>query len=90
MITVPGNLWEWLSTLEPHGRLAISVTTVVLSLVASVIVAVTIALTVRGMHKRRLEDALKRELVERGLSVDEIERIVAAKGSTTSKDSGTA
>jgi hypothetical protein len=30
---------------------------------------------------------LKRELVERGLSVDEIERIVAAKGAATIKDS---
>jgi hypothetical protein len=30
---------------------------------------------------------LKRELVERGLSVDEIERIVAAKGTAASKES---
>ncbi|HEY3393484.1 MAG TPA: hypothetical protein VGK58_12305 [Lacipirellulaceae bacterium] len=30
---------------------------------------------------------LKRELVERGLSVDEIERIVAAKGSAAIKES---
>lgn len=30
---------------------------------------------------------LKRELVERGLSVDEIERIVAAKGAATIKES---
>jgi hypothetical protein len=30
---------------------------------------------------------LKRELVERGLSVDEIERIVAAKGAATHKES---
>jgi uncharacterized iron-regulated membrane protein len=37
-------------------------------------------------HRREIE--LKRELVDRGLSVDEIERIVAAKGSATSSDSG--
>jgi len=37
-------------------------------------------------HRKDIE--LKRELVDRGLSVDEIERIVAAKGSTTSKESG--
>jgi hypothetical protein len=36
-------------------------------------------------HQREIE--LKRELVDRGLSVDEIERIVAAKGSATSRDS---
>jgi hypothetical protein len=37
-------------------------------------------------HRQDVE--LKRELVERGLSVDEIERILAARGNTTSKDSG--
>jgi hypothetical protein len=37
-----------------------------------------------GCHRRDVD--LKRDLVERGLNVDEIERIVAAKGSA-SKDS---
>ena len=35
-------------------------------------------------HRHELE--FKRDLVERGLSVDEIERIVAAKSSSTTKD----
>jgi hypothetical protein len=35
-------------------------------------------------HRHELE--FKRDLVERGLSVEEIERIVAAKSSNTSKD----
>ena len=34
----------------------------------------------------RQEVALKRELVERGLSVEEIERVIAAKSSITSKE----
>jgi hypothetical protein len=34
-----------------------------------------------GCHRRDVD--LKRELVERGLSVEEIERIVAAKGSAS-------
>ena len=37
-------------------------------------------------HRHDVE--LKRELVERGLSVEEIERILAAGGTTTNKDSG--
>jgi hypothetical protein len=78
MNSVPSGMWEWLSTLEPHGRLALSVTTVVLSLVASVLVALIVAVTVRGIHQRRLEDALKRELLDRGLSAEEIDMIVRA------------
>jgi hypothetical protein len=38
-----------------------------------------------GCYRRDVD--LKRELVERGLSVDEVERIVAAKGNSASKDS---
>jgi hypothetical protein len=37
-------------------------------------------------HRRELD--LKRELVERGLSVDEVERIMAAKSSTSKDSSG--
>jgi hypothetical protein len=39
-----------------------------------------------GCHRRDID--LKRELVERGLSVDEIERIVAAQGGAASKGCG--
>ena len=38
-----------------------------------------------GTHQQELE--FKRELVDRGMSAEEIERIVAAKGSFTGKDS---
>ena len=35
----------------------------------------------RGIEKTRSDNALKRTLVERGMSVDEIERVLAAKSS---------
>jgi hypothetical protein len=47
----------------------------------------TIAKQVRGYASHRVDMNLKRELVERGLSADEIERIVAAK-SPVDKPSG--
>jgi hypothetical protein len=37
---------------------------------------VIIAMTIQRMHRSRLDDALKRDLVERGFSADEIARIV--------------
>jgi hypothetical protein len=40
-----------------------------------------------GCHRRDVD--LKRELVERGLGVDEIERIVAAKSRSANKESDT-
>ena len=61
--------------------------------VAALVLLVVIARVITEIAKQirkfgcyQQEIALKRDLVERGLSVDEIERIVAAKSSTTSKD----
>ena len=47
----------------------------------------SIAKQIRKYGCYRQEVALKRDLVERGLSVDEIERVVGAKSSSTSRDS---
>lgn len=47
----------------------------------------TISKQIRKYACHRRDIDLKRELVERGLSVDEIERIVAAKGTAASKES---
>lgn len=61
------------------------VTIVFVCVMASVISSIAKQVRKYGCHRNETE--LKRDLVERGLSVDEIERIVAAKGSTTSKES---
>ena len=61
--------------------------------VAIVLICVTasavtsIAKQIRKYACHRNEVEFKRDLVERGLSIDEIERIIVAKGSATSKDS---
>jgi hypothetical protein len=58
---------------------------VLVCVVASVITSIAKQLRKYACHRNEVE--LKRDLVERGLSVEEIERIVAAKGSVTNKDS---
>jgi hypothetical protein len=63
------------------------VSIVLICVVASVITSIAKQLRKYGCHRNEVE--LKRDLVERGLSVDDIERIVASKGNTTSKDSST-
>jgi len=52
---------------------------------AGVLTSIAKELRKYGCHRQEVE--LKRELVERGLAVDEIERIVAAKGSSIGKSS---
>jgi hypothetical protein len=58
---------------------------VLICVVASVIASIAKQIRKYACHRNEVE--LKRDLVERGLSVEEIERIVAAKGSVTNKDS---
>jgi hypothetical protein len=57
------------------------VVVVLIGCVAGVLSGIVKQIRMYASHRQELE--FKRELVERGLSVDEIERIVSAKGRTT-------
>jgi hypothetical protein len=46
---------------------------------AIVLVALFVVLLIDRIHHRNVEIAIKRDMLERGLSVDEIERVLAAK-----------
>jgi signal transduction histidine kinase len=85
MDATPGNLWEFLMTFDASMRFPLIIVSIVFGTILLVIVAGIIAGTVNSMHKHRLDDALKRELVDRGMSAEEIERIVRVRSGTTSK-----
>ena len=72
MNSIPTSLWEWLLTLDKESQIGVMVFAVIALLVATIIVCITLY----NMHKNRLEDALKRELLERGMNADEIARVV--------------
>jgi hypothetical protein len=48
-------------------------------IVALVLLTLIIGAVVYGIHKNRLENALKRDLLDRGMSADEIATVVKAK-----------
>jgi hypothetical protein len=48
----------------------------VLSVVAVVTIIVILAVTIYSMHKNRLDDSLKRELLDRGMSADDIATVM--------------
>jgi hypothetical protein len=75
MSSVPTNFWQWMASLDGGERFAL----VVWSLFFVVFVISVVACTVYKIHKNRLEDALKRELLDRGMSADEIAAVVQAK-----------
>jgi hypothetical protein len=59
---------------------------VLISCAAGVITSIAKQIRKYGSHRQELD--FKRELVERGMSVDEIERIIAATGPATSGGQG--
>jgi hypothetical protein len=75
MHSVTGTFWDRLPVIAPADFTMLLVTVIVAVLVAILIVATTVF----KIHKSRLDDALKRDLLDRGLSADEIATIIGAK-----------
>ena len=80
MNSVPTNLWEWLGPIAPDERFALCVTSVVVGLTALVFIVGLISHTISKIHRTRLEATLKRELLDRGLSAEEVTEVIAATG----------
>jgi hypothetical protein len=74
-------LADWTSTLsdlDPNKRFALI--TVVVGCATGVVctVVVFVSGTINSMHRRRLETDMKREMIERGMSADEIAKVIEA------------
>ncbi len=68
MKSTPSTFWEWLTSLDTDDLAGVSILTVC-SVVAVVLI---VSITAYYMHKNRLHDSLKREMLDRGFSAKEI------------------
>jgi hypothetical protein len=75
MKSMPSDFWSWFSKFNADDLTGLIAVVLVFSVAAVAVVCLTIYL----VHKNRAEIALKRELLDRGLSADEIATIVNAK-----------
>jgi hypothetical protein len=75
MQSIPTNFWMWLATLNQKEREGLTVGIVFVI----IIFITTIGLVVYLIHRNKTEDALKRELLDRGMSADEIATVIRAK-----------
>ena len=72
MNSVPGSFWEWLASLDSGERTGLTL----MCIVAFVFMVWMFLVTVYKIHTNRMEDSLKRELLDRGMSADEIAQVV--------------
>ena len=78
MGTTNHSLWDVLMQLTA-GDLAMVITLgVFFCMIMIVVIVAAVARTIHQMHKHRLDDAFKRDLVEQGFTADEITKIVEA------------
>jgi hypothetical protein len=78
MQSVPTNVWEWLDKIRPDDRMPIVIVSILFGLTALVFILWIFIHAVSTIHRTRAESNLKHELLERGLSADEIAMIVAS------------
>jgi hypothetical protein len=72
---VPSSFWQWIGSMDPGMRLGL----IMFTLISAVFVFAIGSAVLYKMHKNRLEDGLKRELLDRGMSAAEIAMVVRAK-----------
>jgi hypothetical protein len=82
MQSQPSSIIEWMNTLGPGERLPVLIVGSILSIFAIVFIVTVLAGTAYKMHKNRLADALKRDLLERGMNAEEIVMVITAKPNT--------
>jgi len=75
MQSVPGSFWQWVTSLPSDDLCGL----VAIISVFSAAAIIAICITVYMIHRSRAENALKRELLDRGMSADEIATVVKAK-----------
>ena len=69
------DITSWMEGVNSSGRVFL----IVMVIGALVLVSTFVVLLIDRIHQRNVEIAIKRDMLERGLSVDEIERVLAAK-----------
>jgi hypothetical protein len=83
MNSTSSGFWQWIDALAPGQRTGM----IAMSIVATVLIATIFMITMYKAYKNRLEDSLKRELLERGMSADEIATVVRARPTKSACDS---
>jgi hypothetical protein len=74
MKSVPGDFWMWVSKFNAEDITGF----IAVILVFGVAAVAVVCFTFYAVHKNRTEVALKRELLDRGMTADEIATIIRA------------
>ena len=74
-LILASSFWQWVESMPHPEAIIMPVFFIVLTAI------VTSGFVINSIHRRRAETDLKRELLERGMSADEIATVIRAKPS---------
>jgi hypothetical protein len=84
MQSISAQNWaEFIAGMDPEQRWLLLVIAIGCSVALILGLVAIVSSTLRSMHRHRTEMTLKREMVERGMSADEIVRVIQATASPT-------
>ena len=70
---IPTDFWEWTASLKPDDRAGL-----LFAVIAAAVGVIAILVTaIYRAHRNRLEIAFKREMLDRGMTADEIATVMA-------------
>jgi hypothetical protein len=72
-LILASSFWQWVESMPHPEAIIMPVFFIVLTAI------VTGGIVINSIHRRRAETDLKRELLERGMSADEIATVIRAK-----------
>jgi hypothetical protein len=76
MYSIPANsFWQWVQSMPHPEAIIMPIFFIVLTAI------VTGGIVINSIHRRRTEANLKRELLDRGMSADEIATVIGANSS---------
>jgi hypothetical protein len=82
MNSMPGGFWQWTANLSSGERTGL----IFFAMIALIAIIAMITSAIYHMHKNRLEDSLKRELLDRGMTADEIATVISNSPKAGSQD----
>jgi uncharacterized membrane protein YqhA len=78
MQMIPSNFWQWLSSLRDYDQAPVALMLAAIGATMVVLVVAVVSFAVYRAYRNRLNDGLKRELLERGMSAEDIIAVVRA------------
>ena len=84
MQSVPTDFWQWISSVNDE-QVPLVICLAALAAITVVLVVAVVSMTAFAIHRNRVNSALKREMLDRGMSAEEIAMVIQSRPAKSRK-----